>query len=301
VTVSGRRRVESLLVDVALYGGTLFVLLFLYVPIVGLLVMSVNDGRFSTLPFDGVSLRWYEAVIYDGTVRSAVYQSAWVAVLTTVIACALGNLAALVVIRHRARWVPWLRGVTVAPLLFPQVVLGFVLLVWFSMLGDVFDFGPSRWTVLAGHVAYITPFAFIVIAVQVFYFDESLEEAAMDCGASRWQVYREITMPLVWPGVASAAIFSFLLSWGNFYISYALSGTEQYVPTLVFSAISIGATPAIPALAALILLPSLLLVFIAEAMRQRSMRRSARQGAAGELMLAPDVETEDLTPAGTPG
>lgn len=289
-------RAEGRLANVVLYGGTAAVLVFLYMPIVALMVMSLNSGRFSTLPFDGLSLRWYQAVLTDSAIRSALYQSAWVAMFTTLAACVLGTLAALVVIRHRARWVSGLRALVISPLLFPQVVLGFVLLVWFALLGDLLDFGLSRWTVLAGHIAYITPFAFIVIAVQVSYLDDTLEDAARDCGASGWQVYREVTLPLIAPGITSAAIFAFLLSWGNFYISYALSGTEQFIPTLVFSAISIGATPAIPALATVIFLPSLLLIVIAEAMRQKTIRRTRRLAFEAD---GADENASDVVPNAT--
>ena len=109
----------------------------------------------------------------------------------------------------------------------------------------------------------------VIVAVQVWNFDPLLEDAARDCGASNWQVYRFVTIPLLWPGIFSAAIFAFLLSWGNFYITYSLAGSTRTVPTFIFSGIAVGSSPLYPAIATVVFVPGLLLVMAAAAVRRR--------------------------------
>lgn len=144
------------------------------------------------------------------------------------------------------------------------------MLLWFSVLGSWFDFSLSIWTAIVGHVVYITPFALIIIAVQVYGFDDTMEDAARDAGASAWQVFREVTLPTLWPGILVAAIFVFLLSWGNFYVTYSLVGSDRTLPTFVFSGIAVGSSPVYPALATAVFAPGLALLFCAEFLRRRA-------------------------------
>lgn len=125
-----------------------------------------------------------------------------------------------------------------------------------------------------GHCVYLVPFATIIIAVQAASFDPTLEQAAQDFGATPWEVFREVTFPVLWPGIFSAAIFAFLLSWGNFYISYSLTGTERTLPTFVFSGMALGSTPLYPALATVTFVAGLLLIVFAEGIRRRALRKT---------------------------
>ena len=122
-------------------------------------------------------------------------------------------------------------------------------------------------TAMIGHIVYIAPFVMVIVAVQVYNFDPSLEDAARDCGASSWQVYLHVTIPLLWPGIVSAAIFAFLLSWGNFYITYSLAGSTRTIPTFIFSGIAIGSSPLYPAIATVVFVPGILLVMLGNRFR----------------------------------
>jgi spermidine/putrescine transport system permease protein len=117
---------------------------------------------------------------------------------------------------------------------------------------------------------YITPFVMVIVSVQLNFFDDQLEDAARDCGATQVQVLREVTLPLLWPGIMSAAIFAFLLSWGNFYLTYALAGTERTLPIFVYNGIAIGSSPAYPALATVTFGFGLALAYLAEHLRRRA-------------------------------
>ncbi|MCX7349012.1 MAG: ABC transporter permease subunit, partial [Alphaproteobacteria bacterium] len=110
----------------------------------------------------------------------------------------------------------------------------------------------------------------VIVAVQVYNFDPVLEDAARDCGATTWEVYRHVTIPLLWPGIFSAAIFAFLLSWGNFYITYSLAGSTRTIPTFIFSGIAVGSSPLYPAIATVVFIPGILLVILANRFRIRA-------------------------------
>jgi spermidine/putrescine transport system permease protein len=268
-------RVQDRLINVILYGSVAAVLIFLYVPIFTLIGFSFQEGRFLILPFQGFSLRWYGELFRNHAAATALWNSTLIALIAMVFSASLGTVAAIVAVRYRFRFkLPFL-GLSAAPLAFPQLLMGIVLLLWFSVLGRWLDFNTGLVTAIIGHVVYITPFAMIIVAVQVFNFDATLEDAARDCGAKPWEVYRYVTIPLLWPGIFAAAIFSFLLSWGNFYLTYSLAGSARTLPTFVFSGIATGSSPLYPAMATVVFIPGIVLVMVADALRRRAARRLA--------------------------
>jgi spermidine/putrescine transport system permease protein len=177
-------------------------------------------------------------------------------------------MAAIVAVRYRFKGRDAFRLLAGVPLAFPQLLLGIVLLLWFSVLGRWLNFNTGIVTAIIGHIVYITPFAMVIVAVQVFNFDATVEDAARDCGAGTWDVYRYVTIPLLWPGIFSAAIFTFLLSWGNFYLTYSLAGSARTLPTFIFSGIAIGSSPLYPAIATIVFIPGILLVMLASRLRR---------------------------------
>jgi spermidine/putrescine transport system permease protein len=266
-------RLELHLINAVLYGSVAGVLVFFYIPILTLVAFSFTESRFLTFPIESYSLRWYGELFASNDAWPALRNSALLASAATVLATVLGTGGAIAWMRLRFRGQRLFQALTFAPLLFPQLLLGVVMLLWFSVLGAWLDVSPGLWSAIIGHVVYITPFALIIIAVQVHGFDDTLEQAARDAGANRWQVFRHVTLPLIWPGVLSAAIFAFLLSWGNFYITYSLSGTARTLPTFVFSGIAVGSSPIYPALATLTFIPALLLLVLADVLRRRAAAR----------------------------
>lgn len=255
-------RLEDRLVNVALHAAMAAVLIFFYIPIFTLIAFSFQEGRYLTLPFEGVSLRWYGDLMRNANALNALWNSTLIAAVTTVAATVIGSMAAVAVVRYRFRGLTAFRALAGAPLAFPQLLLGIVLLLWFSVLGRWLGFNNGFATAIVGHVVYITPFVMVIVAVQVWNFDAQLEDAARDCGASAWEVYRYVTVPLLWPGIFSAAIFAFLLSWGNFYLTYSLAGSTRTLPTFIFSGIAIGSSPLYPAIAAVVFVPGILLVML---------------------------------------
>jgi spermidine/putrescine transport system permease protein len=125
--------------------------------------------------------------------------------------------------------------------------LGLALLLWFNALGVPL----SWWTAVVAHLVWIVPVVTLVIAIQVYGFDPALEEAAADMGASRLMVLREVTLPLLWPGIWSGALFAFLLSWGNFPLSLYTTGADSTVPEWLYAKMVAGYTPMVPTLGTL--------------------------------------------------
>lgn len=258
------------LTDIGLVGSLIAVLILFYIPIATLIAFSFQSGRYLVLPFDGVSLKWYGALLEHREFFSALKGSAIVAFLVTILATFVGTGGALVWMRYDFKGKRMFQIIAALPLVFPQLLMGFVLLNWFSILGKQFDFSMNLLTVILGHLVYISPFVMVIVCVQLSFFDDELEDAARDCGASKIQVLREVTLPLLWPGILSAAISAFLLSWGNFYLTYSLSGTTRTLPTFVYNGIANGSSPAYPALASMTFVIGLSLAYLADYLRRRS-------------------------------
>jgi spermidine/putrescine transport system permease protein len=134
--------------------------------------------------------------------------------------------------------------IVLLPIFFPQSVLGLALLLWFNALG----LDLSWRTAVFAHLVWIVPVVTLVISIQVYGFDPALEEAAFDLGASRWQVLREVTLPVLWPGIFSGCLFAFLLSWGNFPLSLFTTGPDTTVPEYLYAKMIVGYTPGVPVL-----------------------------------------------------
>ncbi|MFD2174034.1 ABC transporter permease [Rhodobacter lacus] len=270
-------RLEKRLADITLVGAVIAALVFFYIPIATLILFSFTQSRFLSWPITSFSTRWYGALLADRDFWTALGNSAVLAIAATLFATLLGIGGAFAWSRYRFRFQWAFRALTFAPLLFPQLLLGVVMLLWFSVLAGWLNLSPGLWSAVIGHVVYITPFCIVIISVQMQGYDDTLDDAAEDAGATRWQILREITLPLIWPGILSAATFAFLLSWGNFYITYSLSGSARTLPTYVFSGIAVGSSPIYPALATLTFLPALVLIFAVDRLRRRAARRRMRR------------------------
>ena len=127
-------------------------------------------------------------------------------------------------------------------------------------------------TAIFAHLVWIVPVVTLVMAIQVYGFDPALEEAAFDLGASRLQVLREVTLPILWPGIWSGALFAFLLSWGNFPLSLYTTGADTTVPEWLYAKMVAGYTPMVPTLGTFTVLAAAALLLAAGAVRRLSAR-----------------------------
>lgn len=220
---------------------------FLYVPMVAVILASFSKQRYFQFPVQQWTTKWYDKAFSSLSVRELVMTSLSVAVLVTVFSVILAFFGALAFARYDWKGRKLYQKLVLLPIFFPQAVLGLALLLWFSALGVI----TSWHTAVFAHMIWIVPIVTLIMSIQVYSFDPSLEEAAFDMGASRWQVLKEITLPILSPGIISGATFAFLLSWGNFPLSLFSTGADQTVPEWLYSKMVSGYTPMVPTLGSL--------------------------------------------------
>jgi spermidine/putrescine transport system permease protein len=223
---------------------TVAVIVFLYIPTVCITLASLTASRYFQFPIAKWGLGWWERTFNSIEIRQLLSTSITIALCVTVIAVVLAFFGALAFARYDWKGRPLYQKLILLPIFFPQSVLGLALLLWFNTLGL-----PLSWqTAVFAHLVWIVPVVTLVIAIQVYSFDPALEEAAYDLGASRWQVLREVTLPVLFPGLFSGALFSFLLSWGNFPLSLFTTGADTTVPEYLYAKMVAGYTPGVPVL-----------------------------------------------------
>ena len=256
---------------------TACVLAFLYLPMSAVVLASFSRQRYFQFPIAHWSTRWYEKALESLSVRDLVWTSLSVALLVTLFSVVLAFFGALAFARYDWKGRKLYQRLILLPIFFPQAVLGLALLLWFSVLGV-----KTSWhTAVFAHMIWIVPIVILIMSIQVYGFDPALEEAARDLGASRWQVLREITIPILSPGLLSGALFAFLLSWGNFPLSLFSTGADQTVPEWLYSKMVSGYTPMVPTLGALTMAGAALLLllvclgWLAARGRKRFVRRQA--------------------------
>lgn len=223
---------------------TTFVVLAIYLPIACGALAGLSKGRYFAFPIRIFSTEWWGKTWDSFEIHVLVQNSVLIALIVTVLSVLFAFFGALAFARY-----PWkgrraFQRLLLLPIFFPQPVLGLALLLWFNALG----ISPTWKTAVVAHLVWIVPVVTLVIAIQVFSFDPVLEEAASDLGASRLFTLRTVTLPILWPGIWSGALFAFLLSWGNFPLSLYTAGADSTIPKWLYSKMVAGYTPMVPAL-----------------------------------------------------
>lgn len=223
---------------------TIAVIVFVYLPTICITLASLTASRYFPFPISKWGLEWWHKTFSSIEIRQLLSTSIIIALCVTVIAVAIAFFGAMAFARYDWKGRSLYQKVILLPIFFPQSVLGLALLLWFNTLGL-----PLSWmTAVFAHLVWIVPVVTLVISIQVYSFDPALEEAAFDLGASRWQVLREVTLPVLFPGLFSGALFAFLLSWGNFPLSLFTTGADTTVPEYLYAKMVAGYTPGVPVL-----------------------------------------------------
>lgn len=242
VPAIGERRTWSLW-TIGLWGYVAIFFCFLYAPIGLLSLLSINDSTLVGLPITGVTLRWYSVLIEDEVLRGALCNSVILGIVSASIATTLALLMGLG-FRRRVFLKNVLLQIVLIPIVVPGVVSGVVLVIFFGYLGVPF----GMWTTtLVAHVNWALPFAFLTLYPRLHMFDRSLEEAAMDLGASPLVVFRRIVFPLIRPAVIATFMFAFTLSFDEFIRTLFLIGTERTVPVHLWTLVVQEMSPFMPA------------------------------------------------------
>jgi spermidine/putrescine transport system permease protein len=248
------------------------VLLVFYFPVFCIIVASLSKKRFFSFPYasEEMTTKWYADALGSPQVHDFVGVSLRIAGVAAVASVVIGFFSALAYARYRWRGRQTFQRLVLLPLFFPQSVLGLALLMWFSFL----DVTTAWWTAAIAHTVWIAPITTLIISIQAYGLDESLEEAARDMGATRWQILRKITIPLLLPGMISATCFAVLLSWGNFALSLFTTGADSALPEWLYARMTSGYQPMVPAVGVINVVVAIVLVILLFAIVRWSTRKS---------------------------
>ena len=265
-------------------------LVFLYVPIVSMIVFSFNNSRLVTV-WDAVhspTLKWYVALAHNEQILTAALLSIRIALLAASGAVVLGTLAGMALARFGAfRGRLLLAGLSTAPIVMPEVITGLSLLLLFVAMGQLVGWprGVGAVTITLAHITFCMAYVTVVVQSRLAGFDQSLEEAAMDLGARPLSVFFRITLPLILPAIASGWLLAFTLSWDDLVITQFVAGPgSSTLPMVIFSKVRFGVTPDVNALATIMVLIvasgiAISTVWIAK--RERRRQRELQLAAAG--------------------
>ena len=238
---------------------------FLHLPLLALAVFSFNASRFTV--WEGFSWRWYQAAFRDAQLTEAALNSLIIAAAATAISTVVGTLCAYGLWKRGA---PVLSGSLYLTLVTPEIVTGVALLAWFQFIFRYAGLQLGLHTVIAAHVSFSLAYVVIVVLARLRTLDRSLEEAAMDLGATEWGAFRQVTLPALAPGIAAAALLAFTISFDDYVITSLVAGVDsETLPMVIFALARRGGNPAINAVSTLIVAGLGVLVLAAEKLRER--------------------------------
>jgi spermidine/putrescine transport system permease protein len=242
------------------YSYLSLIYLFLYIPILMLIVFSFNNAQFSMI-WKGFTTTWYHQILEDTNVWIAAWHSLYLALAATLTSLFIGTLAAVSLCRYTFFGKPLLQGLLFILIISPDLVLGIALLILFSLSGLTLGF----WSLYMAHVTFCIPFVVVIIYSRAKNIDSNMFAAASDLGASELQTFRYITLPILLPAIISAGLLCFALSFDDIVISYFVSGPSfEILPIKIFSLARLGVNPELNALCTLLFFMTLILVFLSQ-------------------------------------
>ena len=256
----------------------LVTLIFLYLPIVTLVVFSFNDSR-RNIVWNGFTLKYYEAAANNSSLIEAFANSMTIALAATVMSTAIGGVVALALYRFRFPFKPVFEGLNALPIVIPEICLGVAMMVFFSRIGW-FECAPdggglldcaqnAPWplnlsAITAAHIAFCFPFVAVVVRARLASFDQSLVEASRDLGASEWQTFHAIVLPHMKVGLIAGALLAFTLSLDDFVITFFTAGPDTPTfPIKIFSMVRFSVTPEVNAASTVLIVITLVLTVLA--------------------------------------
>jgi spermidine/putrescine transport system permease protein len=264
----------------ALWVNMIMAFLFVYVPIIVLVVFSFNDSKLAA-QWKGFTFDWYKSQVTSESVLIATRNSLVVAGISTVAGTLIGTMTAIAMERFNFPFRKLYDGILYLPVITPEIITGVSLLAFFSLILSALNnlFGLSAdaslrtglTTVTLTHIAFNTAFVAVVVRARLKDFNKSLEEAAQDLGADEWTTFRRVTLPLIMPGILAGALLAFTLSLDNFVITSFTTGPGgTTLPIEVFSRIRRAISPEINAISTIMLVFSILLVLGSQVLQRRN-------------------------------
>ncbi|MFU0833985.1 MAG: ABC transmembrane type-1 domain-containing protein [Oscillospiraceae bacterium] len=247
--------------------------LFLYLPIFIIILFSFNTSKMNIL-FHGFTLKWYSVMIHNYTLLSALKNTLIVAFYSTLLSTVIGTIAAVGMYRYKFHGKNIIDMLLYVPVVIPEIVLGISLLSMFSLcripLGLI--------SIIIAHVTFCIPYVVFTVRARLAGFDKSVEEAAMDLGANRRQVFFRVTIPMISPGIISGAALAFTLSIDDIIISFFTTGAKSITfPLKAIELVKIGITPDVYALSTIILLVIFIVTLISQIASYRHRQRNGEE------------------------
>lgn len=244
--------------------------IFLFAPLIVTCVLAFNDSLFPSLPWKGVTFDWFFAdtdartgIFHDRMNLGSIWTSAKVAFFVSLLSVTVGTCSAFLFEQEDFRFKPVLYFLMLSPLVIPGVILGISILLFSNSLGLYFEeshgldfdlFRPGFWLVVLGQFSFITTLCSLVISAHLRKFDRTLEEAALNLGANRFEVIWFITLKYLRPAILGSAALAFLMSFENFNTTLFLIGSEPTLPINLYLQVRDGSTPVINAISLLLIL-----------------------------------------------
>lgn len=254
---------------------TLFFIVFLavlYLPTILLIIFSFNDGTVAAFPLQGLTLKYYGLAIHSDEIRKALWASIRVAAGSALVATIIALMASYPLARRNVRGKSLISALMLVPLVVPTVVLGVALLILFQR-GFV-PVGLGLIQLSLGHVVIALPFAVLILLPRISSIDKRLEEAAYDLGASGWQMFRRVMLPLIFPSILSAYLIAFVFSIDEVVIASFIAGDQPTYPVYLYSGLKFPEkTQTLIPVATVMIVVSFLLAIAAEVIRRRGDRR----------------------------
>jgi spermidine/putrescine transport system permease protein len=242
---------------------------FLFAPLLVTCVLAFNDSQFPSLPWKGFTLEWFTAklpdrvgIFHDQKNLDSIWVSFRVAFFVTILSTAVGTCGAFLFEQEDFRFKQLLYFLMLAPLVIPGVILGISILLFSNTLGTYFEdhwhmdvalFRPSFWLVVLGQFSFIATLVTLVVSARLKKFDRTLEEAALNLGANRFEAIWHITLKFLRPAIIGAAAVAFLMSFENFNTTLFLVGSEATLPINLYLQVRDGSTPVINAISFLLI------------------------------------------------
>ena len=235
-----------------------------YLPILLTVVYSFNKSKLSSM-WEGFSLDWYRMLLRDGDIKKALLNSVILAFSACVLALIIGVSAALAMRGKKLFFDDFISNFVSLPIMIPEIILGMVFMAIFSYMNLPFGFV----TMTIAHASFCVPYVFLIVRARLMGMDSSLEEAARDLGASELETFRDVTLPYILPGIASGLLLSFAMSFDDVVISIFTTGPSvNTLAVKIYTKMKTGITPEINALATVILVITVLIIFISEKTRK---------------------------------
>lgn len=266
----------------ALRMNAVLTFLFLYLPILILIIFSFNESRLGAR-WEGFTLKWYASLAGSRSILSSTRNTLTVAAISTLLATVIGTMTAIAMERFRFPLRKLYDGILYLPVIAPEILTGVALLAFFSLTFRAINnalrlpadsaLRPGLFTVILAHTAFNIAFVSLIVRTSLKDFHRSLEEAAQDLGANEWVTFRRVTLPLIMPGIVAGALLALTLSLDNFVITFFVTGPgATTLPIEVFGRIRRAISPEINAISTIMLGASIVFILASQILQRRERR-----------------------------